>query len=793
MSLEDIKATIRRFPKLLGGFGILTTAGIILYETPQIRKYFSQYVSKKEQEPDKRRTEYIYIKYHIYRESMRKLQQKQEDEKKWISVIINPIGKWWKAAKHSVAWRLLNIAQNGSQAERLKAVQQLICMDHLKDWDFRHLAQICDARTSVSLARCGADMRWFMPLPRRGCIRNPKMLLCELHVMLDRLRPLSCVDHFFSKYFPDQHSIEELNEFFTQDQNVSLAVQDTDLLKEVISFLHHITKDPKIAAKIIHDGGLMHLMELRKIFADDNETLSTLCKVLANLSLVPDAVEHFFVSGWVGALAEWQQCPDLRLQVISAKTMANLDHDDPNQFTYPPNVYPLHPRVRTRRKPKADIVFIHGLLGGVFITWRQRDRKPTELGLYGKNAFYTSETDDVFLVGEPKRNGSRQQYNKQQGRPLIPAQLPATSEASKISANKTSAMKDSLLKTSKKVEEKRLNISDAATKEFVETLYSEAELDSDWEVVHPDIPLEGNADCQGSFSVSGNEWTNQDASEEYTNCWPMEWLPDDYPDSRIIGIDYTSAVTEWSANFTKYCPCEKGQGHIEVRASSLLERIATAGVGNGRPVVWIGHSMGGLLTKLILLKCVDSVEQRLQQIAKNTQGIVFLGTPHRGSPIAKWKQHMQMILSPSIEVKEMEENSPKLLEMHRRFMGCLHTCLRHVNVLSLAEGSPTMLTTFKFPLRIVTEESSRIDFGDFFLLKDDHLSLSKPIYRQSFVYQRLLHVISEAIDQSTEPKEMDEQALPNTDLLAMNIVAILLKGAKGLLEMLPRVALRFTT
>lgn len=82
------------------------------------------------------------------------------------------------------------------------------------------------------------------------------------------------------------------------------------------------------------------------------------------------------------------------------------------------------------------------------------------------------------------------------------------------------------------MEEKRLNISDAATKEFVETLYSEAELDSDWEVVHPDIPLEGNADCQGSFSVSGNEWTNQDASEEYTNCWPMEWLPDDYPDSR---------------------------------------------------------------------------------------------------------------------------------------------------------------------------------------------------------------------------------------------------------------------
>lgn len=176
-----------------------------------------------------------------------------------------------------------------------------------------------------------------------------------------------------------------------------------DLLKEIISFLHHVTKEPEIAEQIIKDGGLVQLMELAKIFAADNETLATLCKVLANMSVVEDSVEHFFVSGWIGTLAEWQQCPDLRLQVISAKTMANLDHDDPNYTLYAPNVYPLHPRLRTRSKPKADIVFVHGLLGGVFITWRQKDRKPTELGLYGKNAFYTSETDDVFLVGEQRR------------------------------------------------------------------------------------------------------------------------------------------------------------------------------------------------------------------------------------------------------------------------------------------------------------------------------------------------------------------------------------------------------
>lgn len=101
-----------------------------------------------------------------------------------------------------MAWRLLNIAQNGSQLERLKAVRQLANIDHLKDWDFRHLAQICDARTAVSLARSGADTRWFVPV--RKCIKNPKYVLSDLHDMLTSMGHNSCVEHFLVKYFPQQ-------------------------------------------------------------------------------------------------------------------------------------------------------------------------------------------------------------------------------------------------------------------------------------------------------------------------------------------------------------------------------------------------------------------------------------------------------------------------------------------------------------------------------------------------------------------------------------------------------------
>lgn len=46
--------------------------------------------------------------------------------------MIQPIGKWWKSIKHSIAWRLLEVAKSDNHSDRLKAVRQLAQIDHLK-------------------------------------------------------------------------------------------------------------------------------------------------------------------------------------------------------------------------------------------------------------------------------------------------------------------------------------------------------------------------------------------------------------------------------------------------------------------------------------------------------------------------------------------------------------------------------------------------------------------------------------------------------------------------------------
>lgn len=151
-------------------------------------------------------------------------------------------------------------------------------------------------------------------------------------------------------------------------------------------------------------------------------------------------------------------------------------------------------------------------------------------------------------------------------------------------------------------------------------------------------------------------------------------------------------------------------------------------------------------TVYLTVQAAASDDPAVQRLAHNTEALVFLGTPHRGSAVAKLKQHTQLIFSPTVEVKELEENSAYLLKLHADFELYMAHHNRRMRILSVAEGEPTRLTTFKFPFHIVQEQSARLPMGEHYVLNVDHLGLSKPMYRQSFLYQRILAVVSDVLN-----------------------------------------------
>lgn len=83
-----------------------------------------------------------------------------------------------------------------------------------------------------------------------------------------------------------------------------------------------------------------------------------------------------------------------------------------------------------------------------------------------------------------------------------------------------------------------------------------------------------------------------------------------------------------------------------------------------RPIIFVCHSLGGLVVKRALLYCRSVTNEKLETLRSiyvSTYGILFLGTPHNGSDLAKWGHLLQNICSVMLPKKFMD-SSPQLIK-----------------------------------------------------------------------------------------------------------------------------------
>lgn len=226
---------------------------------------------------------------------------------------------------------------------------------------------MCNARTAISLARHFSDTRWFLPPPHFGALRQPKSLISDIHDHLNQLHPNQCLNKFNSTAF-DKFSI--LNGYkYSKSTTSSVAVsrQEYEFIRKCLEALYHLTQDAEVAEALLKQGFLQTLMEVVKLFHADVSLRFLLAKIVANFTVCHNYYSDFFETGWIGVLSRWTRNPDIRIQATAAKALANLDVDDINPSEYRAKIYPLYPLIRSRKKQKLDVVFIHGLLGNLMI------------------------------------------------------------------------------------------------------------------------------------------------------------------------------------------------------------------------------------------------------------------------------------------------------------------------------------------------------------------------------------------------------------------------------------------
>ncbi|CAL4912957.1 unnamed protein product [Urochloa decumbens] len=235
------------------------------------------------------------------------------------------------------------------------------------------------------------------------------------------------------------------------------------------------------------------------------------------------------------------------------------------------------------------------------------------------------------------------------------------------------------------------------------------------------------ADDKSSTTKAGLvESIDEDAGKEGT-CWPREWLATDFPQARFFTLKYKTNLTQWTGASLP----------LQEVSSMLLRKMVAAGIGS-RPVIFVTHSMGGLVVKQLLYQAKLN---NYDNFLNNTVGLVFYSCPHFGSKLADMPWRMGLVFRPAPSIGELRSGSPRLVELNdfvrqRHNKGLL-------DVLSFSETQVTPIVEgyggWALRMEIVPIESAYPGFGELVVLAStDHINSCKPVNKNDPSYAETL-------------------------------------------------------
>ncbi|KAH0562316.1 hypothetical protein GP486_002990 [Trichoglossum hirsutum] len=113
--------------------------------------------------------------------------------------------------------------------------------------------------------------------------------------------------------------------------------------------------------------------------------------------------------------------------------------------------------------------------------------------------------------------------------------------------------------------------------------------------------------------------------------WPEQFLAGSVPKSRILTFGYDAeAVRLWRT------ASKNRTGNNAVNLANDLAQLRGRTQTAERPMIFVAHSLGGLVLEDAMLSSNISAEPHIQSLSTHTIGVCFLGTPHCGSQLSNW-------------------------------------------------------------------------------------------------------------------------------------------------------------
>ena len=219
--------------------------------------------------------------------------------------------------------------------------------------------------------------------------------------------------------------------------------------------------------------------------------------------------------------------------------------------------------------------------------------------------------------------------------------------------------------------------------------------------------------------------------------WPG-WLERDLEGVSVYSLGYPASL------FVKLANAEMD---LFERAGNILERFAGLGIGI-RPIVFVAHSLGGLLVKMILRKSSEAADEDWHRVSEATRLVIFLSTPHTGAALASVlkfvpgaSSHVDLLANKTGFLEDLNQNYRTLTNNRRDLATAVyyekHTTKKIV-VVSRESADPGISNVEPVPI------------------DKDHINICKPRDKSDTVYlgikRRIRNVVKSA-EQSTSGSE----------------------------------------
>lgn len=270
------------------------------------------------------------------------------------------------------------------------------------------------------------------------------------------------------------------------------------------------------------------------------------------------------------------------------------------------------------------------------------------------------------------------------------------------------------------------------------------------------------ADVVFLHGLGGDGSTTWECAVNPDFFWPAE-LAKKYPDVGVWSITYAASPSEWLGTSMP----------IEDRSQNLLTLLHAKRIGQ-RPLIFIAHSLGGLVVKQMIRDAHGMNHSEWTPILENTKGVVFLATPHQGSELAmaNYLGSIARIANFSVSVEQLQPHSSMLRN--------LNTWYRN-NVEPLNLATKVYFENQKY-MGLTVVDATTADPGiagsNPIAIDANHVTIAKPCSEQEIVYLDVCDFIEKVLalapqhDDITFPVFMERYEKQREDDNAMSDFAL---------------------